>query len=116
MSTHHLYIANPPEHALTQLDAYGRSTGLGTDARSVLRECVALAWDDGFAEIAQTTLARDVGISAGAAHAALQELAVIELQKLYAGIFVVRRLTLSSGDGVQAGVGWWQRLELDYEA
>ena len=51
MSTHHLYIANPPEHALMQIESHGRSIGLGTNARSVLRECVAEAWDDGFAEI-----------------------------------------------------------------
>ncbi|HEY7982155.1 MAG TPA: hypothetical protein VID19_11795 [Candidatus Eremiobacteraceae bacterium] len=119
MSTHHLYIANPPDHALTQLDAFGRCTGLGSDARSVLRECFALAWDDGFAEVGITSLARDVGMTNGAAHAVLRELAgrgMIELQEVITGTVVVRPLLLSSDVGARAGIGWWQRLELDYES
>jgi hypothetical protein len=119
MSTHHLYIANPPEHALLQVESYGRSTGLGAGARAVLRECIAKAWDDGYAEVSRIALARDVGLSAEDAHVALLELAdhgVVELQELIAGLFVVRPLLLSSDVGTQAGVGWWQRLEFDYEA
>jgi hypothetical protein len=119
MSTHHLYIANPPERALMQIDSYGRGIGLGDHARSVLWECVALAWDDGFAEVSSIALARDLGIMVGEAHAAIHELAdssAIEIQELVTGIFVVRPLMLSSDVGTQAGVGWWQRLEVDYEA
>ena len=119
MSTHHLYIANPPEHAVMQIESYGREIGLGTDARSVLRECVTKAWDDGFAKVTQTTLARDLGLTVGAAYAALGELAdrgVVEVQDVISGIFVVRPLLLSSAIGTQAGVGWWQRLDVDFEA
>jgi hypothetical protein len=118
MSTHHLYIANPPEHALMQIESYGRLIGLGTDARSVLRKCLVKAWDDGFAEVSRTTLALDLGIAVCDAHAALLELAdrdVVELDDLDTDTFIVRPLLLSSDVGAQAGVGWWQRLELDHE-
>jgi hypothetical protein len=117
MSTQNLYIANPPEHALMQIESYGRGIGLGTDARSVLRECVTKAWDDGFTELNRIALARDTGIEVCDAHAALQELAdcgAIELHELVTGVFMVRPLSLSSDDGARAGVGWWQRLEFDY--
>jgi hypothetical protein len=119
MSTHHLYIANPPEHALMQIESYGRSSGLRSGARAVLRECIAKAWDDGFTEVSRIVLARDTGLSVAEAQAALLELTdrrVIEVQELIAGMFVVRPILLSSGAGTQAGVGWWQRLEMDYEA
>jgi hypothetical protein len=106
MSTHRLYIANPPEHALMRIESYGCSIGLGSEARSVLRECVARAWDDGFVEVSR------------GAHAALRELTdrgVIEVRESNTGTLVIRPLLLYSDVGTQAGVGWWQRLELDYD-
>lgn len=115
---HHLYIENPREHALAQIESYGRRRGLGHDARSVLPECLAEAWDDGHAEMTLGALTSNVGISAGAAHAALRELGergVIELHESTSGVFVVRPLFLASEIGTQAGVGWWQRLVIDNE-
>lgn len=119
MSTHHLYIANPPENALMQIESYGRGIGVGSIARLVLRECVDQAWDDGFAEVSRMTLAFDLGIADCDAHAALLELAdrgVLEVRELTTGMFVVRPLLLSSAAGAKAGVGWWQRVALDYES
>jgi hypothetical protein len=114
----HLYIANPPENALHQMDSYGRGLGYGTSARLVLLHCLQEAWDDGHARMTPTGVAAAVGLSFDATNSALRELAEngeIELQQTSAGSFIVRPVFLASDSGTQAGVGWWQRLELEDE-
>lgn len=115
MSMHRLYIENPLEHALVQLEAYGRMIGLETAPRLVLRDCVAEAWDDGHAQVNLAAFATTLGISVGAVFAALRKLAerdVVELNESADGSLVVRPLLLASESGSLAGVGWWQRVEL----
>jgi hypothetical protein len=114
----HLYIENPREHALEQIDPYGRRMGFDAGVRSVLRDCIDEAWDDGHAHVTLATVAIKTGVSEQAAREALHELTrrgVIEMQTSSAGRLVVRPLVLASGIGTQAGVGWWQRLELQDE-
>lgn len=114
----HLYIANPPENALRQIDSYGRELGLRSSARLVMLHCLKEAWHDGHARMTPTGVAAAVGVSFDAASSALRELAEngeIEMQQNGGGSLIVRPLFLASESGTQAGVGWWQRLELEDE-
>ncbi len=112
---HHLYIENPPEHALEQLESFGRQTALGSDARSVLRYCMAKAWDDGHIEVTTSGVAASTRISVDKVRTGLIELVrrtLIEVHETEAGSLVVRPVVLASDVGTLAGIGWWRRLEL----
>ena len=71
----HLYIANPPENALRQVESYGRGIGLRSSARMVMLHCVQEAWHDGHAHMTLTAIAAALGVSLNAASVALGELA-----------------------------------------
>ena len=112
---HHLYIENPPRRALEQIESFGRHTALGAHARSVLRHCMARAWDDGHVELTTADIASSTGLAIVTARAALSELvrrSLIEVHEAESGSLVVRLVLLASELGTRAGVGWWQRLEL----
>jgi hypothetical protein len=112
---HHLYIENPPERALEQIEAFGRQTALGAHARSVLRFCMAKAWDDGHVEVTTAGVAASTGLSIDVVRTGLSELVrrtLIEVYEIETGSLVVRPVLLASELGTQAGIGWWQRLEL----
>jgi hypothetical protein len=114
----HLYIENPQEHALEQIESFGRQTSLRADARSVLRYCMARAWDDGHIEVTPSGVAASTNISVDKVHSGLRELVkrtLIEVHETEAGSLVVRPVLLASELGTQAGIGWWQRLELHDE-